>query len=415
MARAKKTSKKPEKLPKAERRQQILSVARDVFARRGYHQSTIDDIVAEAGVARGTFYLYFEDKRAVFENLIDRFAQLLTMAIVRIDPADEARSVAEQVRENIRRIISTCLIERSMTKILFTDAIGVDPAFDRKIQSFYDAVVLLLDRELEGWAGARHRQRRRTAGARVHEHRGAQGALVPGGHVGARRRERRGPDAADLRLSGRGLPARRRAGPTRQAQAMNVRWLSALALGIACASEPLHETGGGAGSAGEAGAAGAPSEAGAAGTPSEAGAAGAIGTAGEGGAPQPPAGGAGGEPAATCPAAEQPVIVGTLAVPEINEASGLAASRRFPGVFYAHNDSGAAPRGYALREDGSLIATLELTGALAQDWEDSGHWTRTGRRRDLSLHRRHRRQRAGAQRHRRAPRTRARPRSRGDG
>ena len=62
MARAKKISKKPEKLPKAERRQQILTVARDVFARRGYHQSTIDDIVAEAGVARGTFYLYFEDK-----------------------------------------------------------------------------------------------------------------------------------------------------------------------------------------------------------------------------------------------------------------------------------------------------------------------------------------------------------------
>jgi AcrR family transcriptional regulator len=149
LPRAKKTSKRPEKLPKAERRQQILTVARDVFARRGYHQATIDDIVAEAGVARGTFYLYFEDKRAVFENLIDRFAQQMTMAIVRIDPADEGRSVAEQVHENIRRIISVCLIERSMTKILFTDAIGVDPTFDRKIASFYDAVVQLLTESLK--------------------------------------------------------------------------------------------------------------------------------------------------------------------------------------------------------------------------------------------------------------------------
>jgi len=149
LPRAKKTSKKPEKLPKAERRLQILSVARDVFARRGYHQATIDDIVAEAGVARGTFYLYFEDKRAVFESLIDRFAQQMTMAIVRIDPADEARSVAEQVRENIRRIIGTCLVERSMTKILFTDAMGIDPAFDRKIQGFYDAVVQLLTESLK--------------------------------------------------------------------------------------------------------------------------------------------------------------------------------------------------------------------------------------------------------------------------
>lgn len=141
--------KKPEKLPKAERRQQILAAARDVFARRGYHQSTIDDIVAEAGVARGTFYLYFEDKRAIFSDLIDRFAQQLTMAIVRIDPEDAARSVSEQVHENIRRILSTCLSERTMTKMLFTDAMGVDPAFDRKIQSFYDAVVQLLTESLK--------------------------------------------------------------------------------------------------------------------------------------------------------------------------------------------------------------------------------------------------------------------------
>ncbi len=146
--RAKKAPKSAEKLPKAERRQQILTVAREVFARRGYHQTTVDDIVAEAGVARGTFYLYFEDKRAVFSDLVDRFAQLLTMTIVRIDPADPARTVSEQVIENIRRIIATCLRERSLTKILFTDALGVDPAFDRKIHAFYENVVQLLTESL---------------------------------------------------------------------------------------------------------------------------------------------------------------------------------------------------------------------------------------------------------------------------
>jgi AcrR family transcriptional regulator len=125
MVRTKK-SRKPA-VPKAERRQQILTAARDTFAKRGYHQTTIDDIVAQAGVARGTFYLYFEDKRAVFSDLIDRFAQQLTMAIVHIATDEKSRSVAEQVRDNIRGIIGTCLAERSMTKILFTDALGVDP------------------------------------------------------------------------------------------------------------------------------------------------------------------------------------------------------------------------------------------------------------------------------------------------
>jgi AcrR family transcriptional regulator len=134
---------------KTERRQQILLAARDVFAKRGYHQTTIDDIVAQAGVARGTFYLYFEDKRAVFSDLIDRFAAQLTVAIVRIVTDDPARPVADQVRENIRAIIATCLVERSMTKILFTDAVGVDPAFDRKLATFYDTVVQLLTESLK--------------------------------------------------------------------------------------------------------------------------------------------------------------------------------------------------------------------------------------------------------------------------
>jgi AcrR family transcriptional regulator len=143
-AGAKKTS-----LPKSERRQQILTVARDVFARRGYHQTTIDDIALQAGVARGTFYLYFEDKRAVFSDLIDRFSSQLTMAIVRIVTDEPQRPVVDQVRENIRAIIGTCLMERSMTKILFTDAVGIDPAFDRKLFTFYDTVVQLLAESLK--------------------------------------------------------------------------------------------------------------------------------------------------------------------------------------------------------------------------------------------------------------------------
>ena len=147
-ARGKRAPKKTA-LPKSERRQQILSVARDVFARRGYHQTTIDDIALQAGVARGTFYLYFEDKRAIFSDLIDRFASQLSMAIVRIVTDEPERPVADQVRENIRAIIGTCLMERSMTKILFTDAVGIDPAFDRKLFTFYDMVVQLLAESLK--------------------------------------------------------------------------------------------------------------------------------------------------------------------------------------------------------------------------------------------------------------------------
>lgn len=134
---------------KAERRQHILGAARDVFAKLGYHQSTIDDIVAEAGIARGTFYLYFEDKRAIFADLLDRYFTQLTMVIMRIDVSDGAAPVSDQARHNMRNILRVCLAERAMTKILFTDALGVDSAFDRKLLTFYDAVVQLLTESLK--------------------------------------------------------------------------------------------------------------------------------------------------------------------------------------------------------------------------------------------------------------------------
>ena len=47
----------------AVRKEQILAAARKVFKEKGFDGSTISDIVAEAGVAQGTFYLYFASKK----------------------------------------------------------------------------------------------------------------------------------------------------------------------------------------------------------------------------------------------------------------------------------------------------------------------------------------------------------------
>jgi AcrR family transcriptional regulator len=134
--------------PREERRQELLARARDVFAKQGFHDATVDDIVKAAGVARGTFYLYFEDKRAIFEELVDRVITRLGMAILRVDPHDPGRSVEEQVRENIHRIFKTLLDDPATTRILLRDAVGLDKEFDRKLLSFYDETCNLLDESL---------------------------------------------------------------------------------------------------------------------------------------------------------------------------------------------------------------------------------------------------------------------------
>lgn len=52
------------------RREAILDAALIVFADRGFEAARLDDVAAKAGVAKGTLYLYFKDKEALFEEVV---------------------------------------------------------------------------------------------------------------------------------------------------------------------------------------------------------------------------------------------------------------------------------------------------------------------------------------------------------
>jgi AcrR family transcriptional regulator len=130
---------------KERRRAQILSRARDVFARKGYHQAKIDDIVAAAGVARGTFYLYFQDKRSIFEELVNRFYRTIAMAVSRIDVA---LPLEQQIKTNISRVLNVFLEDPGMAKILLADVGGLDIEFDRRLNAFYSDIEALMESSL---------------------------------------------------------------------------------------------------------------------------------------------------------------------------------------------------------------------------------------------------------------------------
>ena len=55
---------------KAARPQEILEAALGVFAEKGFARTRMEDIARQAGVTKGTIYLYFENKEAVFRSLI---------------------------------------------------------------------------------------------------------------------------------------------------------------------------------------------------------------------------------------------------------------------------------------------------------------------------------------------------------
>jgi AcrR family transcriptional regulator len=61
----------------AERKQQLLDAAAEQFASKGYAATRVVDIVDAAGVAKGLFYWYFENKEAVFRELATNIRQRL--------------------------------------------------------------------------------------------------------------------------------------------------------------------------------------------------------------------------------------------------------------------------------------------------------------------------------------------------
>lgn len=61
---------------------------------------------------------------------------------------------------------------------------------------------------------------------------------------------------------------------------------------------------------------------------------------------------------------------GKLNEKDLQETSGIAASRRNPGVYWVHNDSGDSARFFGVKSSGSLDGTYNLSGAEAEDWED---------------------------------------------
>ena len=68
--------------------------------------------------------------------------------------------------------------------------------------------------------------------------------------------------------------------------------------------------------------------------------------------------------------AAAPTQIGQLQSPELEELSGLAASRQHADVLWAHNDSGDTARIFAIDLTGALRATVDVDVAKAIDWED---------------------------------------------
>ena len=139
-ARAERRSPLPfQDIGREQKRRFILDAAADVFGAKGFHAATVQDITERAGIARGTFYLYFQDKRDIYRAL-SRKLQSQIMAVILPGGADEAPAggadVAALIRERLVGLGRLFEREAGSARVFVYRAPGMDPEFEEQRREF---------------------------------------------------------------------------------------------------------------------------------------------------------------------------------------------------------------------------------------------------------------------------------------
>ncbi len=130
--------KRAPKVEPAARRQAILDAALTVFAERGFEAARLDDIADRAGIAKGTLYLYFDDKEGLFEEVVRSavspiLERLSALASAPDMPVDKILEALFSVFE--KEVLGT------KRKLLIRLIIAEGPRFPRIAEFYYRNVV----------------------------------------------------------------------------------------------------------------------------------------------------------------------------------------------------------------------------------------------------------------------------------
>lgn len=149
-------------------RQKLLDAAEALFGRSGYHATAVGDITRRAGVAQGTFYLYFESKEEVFTELVRHLSRSLRRFIAEDVSGVEGRLAIEEA--GLRSFLRYAAEHRDLYRIVF-ESQYIDPElfrwyYERMAQGYTQGLasameageIRRLDPETVAWAlmGAAH-------------------------------------------------------------------------------------------------------------------------------------------------------------------------------------------------------------------------------------------------------------------
>lgn len=115
------------RLPRAQRREQILAAATEAFARNGFAATSLDQIAAEAGITRVILYRHFDSKTDLYQAVLDRMCARLE--------ANVSEPVGGFTDDSIDGLLAAAIESPSGFRLLFQHALR-EPEFKERIEKF---------------------------------------------------------------------------------------------------------------------------------------------------------------------------------------------------------------------------------------------------------------------------------------
>jgi len=126
---------------KEERRAEILAAAKKVFARKGYHATTIAEIAKTAKLSYGSIYWYFDSKDALFHELMESEGQALRRHVTEGLATPSPGAPDAPFRAAVRATFEFFESDRALVKLLFRDSYALGDRFEKHLFGIYEGFI----------------------------------------------------------------------------------------------------------------------------------------------------------------------------------------------------------------------------------------------------------------------------------
>lgn len=144
------------RLPAARRRRQLLDIAVEVFATRGFHGTSMEELAEAAGVTKPVLYQHFSSKRLLYLELLDDVGSRLVEAVTGAVTA--ASGPHRQVEAGFRAYFRFVAQQTSAFKLIFGSGGRRDEEFAEAVRSVEDRMATSVADLIEADIDADHRQ-----------------------------------------------------------------------------------------------------------------------------------------------------------------------------------------------------------------------------------------------------------------